>query len=560
MVDGQSTVVHNDRYSTWSLVLIAALLITSLVQNNFEDGITAAFSKHKSVATAAITTTDFTKLIQIDGEVKEAYAYDYIERSALSSLGPIVASSTPKSSFGGMPLSMFHSGIEKALHDAIDAERSTPDSIYFARRVMLLRSILKIPPLEAIPPTRSHAGISSPLVSFELTAKEYPEIAPQAREQEAFWRSIFTTDQLPKSELQSKLEVLRQHPTLLYYNLIASQYLYAAAGEPVPAARLENYLRYRALISVSVLALLSFVIFGLLFAGLGIWIWAIGAIPRYQARQNGTATEAELLPDAFDRFIIPKPELIANADRKLRAGDLLECFALYLLSLNGLGIVLSLLLKLIPHPQVAKLSDRELDYFNIGLALAAYIGASGLAFWILNACAKKRGASLSQELGLNTTSVFRNIGFGALGWGTSIVLMFAVNFVSTSLLHKLPDPENPALPMLAFAPDTLSRFALYGLAAIAAPFFEETFFRGVLLNGLLLRFKPVTACLITGLLFGAIHPVGIVQALGLASLGAVFAWMAFLRKSLVPSMFSHFLQNSYAYLSVYLCFALILRH
>jgi membrane protease YdiL (CAAX protease family) len=48
---------------------------------------------------------------------------------------------------------------------------------------------------------------------------------------------------------------------------------------------------------------------------------------------------------------------------------------------------------------------------------------------------------------------------------------------------------------------------------------------------------------LTGLVFGLVHPVGIVEKLAIAVLGGVFAWMAQTRKSLVPSMTAHCLNN-----------------
>ena len=54
------------------------------------------------------------------------------------------------------------------------------------------------------------------------------------------------------------------------------------------------------------------------------------------------------------------------------------------------------------------------------------------------------------------------------------------------------------------------------------------------------------AIVLTAPIFGFVHPVGIGEMVPLAVLGGVFAWMAETRKSLVPSMLGHFLQNSMA--------------
>jgi membrane protease YdiL (CAAX protease family) len=330
--------------------------------------------------------------------------------------------------------------------------------------------------------------------------------------------------------------------------LIASQNLYLDAGKGGSASRIHHYLGYRALLSIIGLVLVSLIAFVLFVAGAIIWIGSLVSLNFEKGSVN-----------AFTRFLVPRPDRIDPAERKLRAGDLLDCFALYLIALDGIGILIDLAAEPFLGPKLRHMSDIGLIHLNVAADLIAYVGASGAALILLLYKAKKRGASLGEELGLSTKGAVRNLAYGAVGWGASLCLMLIVSGGLSHALHKLPDPENPALPLLAFAPDTISRFLLYGMAAIAAPFFEETFFRGVLLNALLLRFKPIYACLLTGFLFGSVHPVGIVEGLTLASLGAVFAWIAYLRKSLAPSMFSHFLQNSFAYLTVYFSFAIIFK-
>ena len=65
-------------------------------------------------------------------------------------------------------------------------------------------------------------------------------------------------------------------------------------------------------------------------------------------------------------------------------------------------------------------------------------------------------------------------------------------------------------------------------------------FRGVILRGFLARYKPVTAILVSSLLFGLLHmnPYQFVAAM---ILGVIFAWLVLRTGSLWPSVFGHVL-------------------
>jgi membrane protease YdiL (CAAX protease family) len=562
-----------DKFSTWSIILVVIVVAMQLFFNDGEALVKKVAPQHHEAADATLSTADFEKLLRIDSAVKQAYAESMFPPALIAALEAQQKNKTANPGGSGTTLNPFHSTISDALYESLSALRGSPDGTYFARRVIILRMVLNQPPFAAIPATRSEKGLSSPLQSFDIVAAEHPEMAALAKREESFWANNFTASQIPSSQLPSHLLALNQYPTLLFYSLIARQQLFLKAGQWAEAKRAEYALQQRSLLSLAGIVAISLVIVALLLFGCAVLIGSIASRMRSakQARlltkvrdadgDVGTPAPAVEMntPDIFSRFVRPLPRRITDADRKLRAGDLFDCFAVYLVSLTGVGTLLELLAALIPKEDIAKLTVLQITYVEIGFALAGYIGASAIALAFLFSKATKRQASLKTELGMTTDKVGSNILYGAAGWGAALVIMMVISTVAEKLLHALPAPENPALPMLSFAPNTLSRLSLYTLAAVAAPYFEETFFRGVLLNAFLLRFKPGWACLLVGLMFGGIHPVGVVEALSLATLGTVFAWMAYIRKSLAPSMFAHFLQNSFAYMSVYLSFSIILR-
>lgn len=80
-------------------------------------------------------------------------------------------------------------------------------------------------------------------------------------------------------------------------------------------------------------------------------------------------------------------------------------------------------------------------------------------------------------------------------------------------------------------------------AVIFAPMVEELLFRGVLLRGLLRKFEPATAVLVSSVIFALVHYLGDPNTLpflpALAGLGAVLAIVALRTGDLSASIFIH---------------------
>jgi membrane protease YdiL (CAAX protease family) len=157
--------------------------------------------------------------------------------------------------------------------------------------------------------------------------------------------------------------------------------------------------------------------------------------------------------------------------------------------------------------------------------------------------ARRRKASLGNELGWHPGALSANIGYGVAGFALASALIFPVALVAHALLSHAPDPSNPVIPQIIDSPGIAGTLVLVILASFAAPPIEELLFRGVFYNAAKLRLGVWPAIVLTGLVFGFVHPVGIADMFALATLGGVFAWMAETRKSLVPSMTTHFLWN-----------------
>jgi len=77
---------------------------------------------------------------------------------------------------------------------------------------------------------------------------------------------------------------------------------------------------------------------------------------------------------------------------------------------------------------------------------------------------------------------------------------------------------------------------------LAAPFFEEYIYRGILLDGLLKNYAPWLAIIVTSVLFGAIHvnPIQFVSA----TLGGLFlGWIYYKSSNLIYCMIIHLVIN-----------------
>ena len=163
--------------------------------------------------------------------------------------------------------------------------------------------------------------------------------------------------------------------------------------------------------------------------------------------------------------------------------------------------------------------------------------------FVLRAMARRRGASLADEIGWTRGRLGQNLLYGVGGFAVASFLMILVTLPARWIFRHAPDPSNPVIPQLIGASGFWGPFLLVVLASVGAPLVEEFLFRGVLYQALRQRLGVWPAIVVSGLIFGFVHPVGIAGMLTIATLGCVFAWMAETRKSLAPSMCAHFLQN-----------------
>jgi membrane protease YdiL (CAAX protease family) len=86
---------------------------------------------------------------------------------------------------------------------------------------------------------------------------------------------------------------------------------------------------------------------------------------------------------------------------------------------------------------------------------------------------------------------------------------------------------------------------------VVAPIAEEIIYRGYILQALLARFSPLTAAVLSSLIFASVHVAigpGMVIYLFLGALIPAFLYIRF--RSIYPCVLMHFLNNVVAYVVI----------
>ncbi len=125
------------------------------------------------------------------------------------------------------------------------------------------------------------------------------------------------------------------------------------------------------------------------------------------------------------------------------------------------------------------------------------------------------------------------------------LLLGIVLLVWTKLAGQRLLPDNPLERLARGQQLTTLAFALVW-AVFAAPATEETFFRGMLFNGLRLRIHPLFAALLQAAAFGLLHTFGFAHSAAVGLMGLLLAGVYAWRKTLVAPIYLHTLQNAAA--------------
>jgi uncharacterized protein len=169
------------------------------------------------------------------------------------------------------------------------------------------------------------------------------------------------------------------------------------------------------------------------------------------------------------------------------------------------------------------------------LQLIYYLFGVGTSFLIVYSIRKRKTGKSTFNLTIQDPRV---IPFIALA---SVALLLGVIL---PIIDLIPMPEFFKNEFLKAAAQ--SGFSTFLLLVIAAPFFEELIFRGIILDGLLKKYSPATSILISSILFGLAHLSPWQGASGFI-IGIFAGWIYYKSQSLSLTMIIHAAVNLTAY-------------
>jgi membrane protease YdiL (CAAX protease family) len=169
------------------------------------------------------------------------------------------------------------------------------------------------------------------------------------------------------------------------------------------------------------------------------------------------------------------------------------------------------------------------------------------------------GRSLTlAEIGLTRQHLGANILIGVLAalilTPAAQALGLATQQLSDRLFPNVAPPYHPLSGMTATSTHPAIRGALFFAAVVGAPILEEIFFRGGLFGSLRRRFRFWPAALLSSAVFAILHPQLPLGFIPIAALAIGFSALMEWRRSLVPGMVAHAVNNGIAFLMMSLLF------
>jgi membrane protease YdiL (CAAX protease family) len=169
-----------------------------------------------------------------------------------------------------------------------------------------------------------------------------------------------------------------------------------------------------------------------------------------------------------------------------------------------------------------------------------YVFAVGVPFWVVYTIRNR-----------NSEKIVFNVEMGS----TKIVLLIILttiaiqNAITMPLMELIPMPDSIKEMFNNMFGNPRNIFSILTIV-VAAPIFEELIFRGIILDGLLKRYSPVKAIIVSSALFGAVH-LNPWQFVGAFILGIFIGWIYYKTKSITLAIAIHAFNNLTASLFMY---------
>lgn len=179
---------------------------------------------------------------------------------------------------------------------------------------------------------------------------------------------------------------------------------------------------------------------------------------------------------------------------------------------------------------------------TLAAALAALMSISW-PLWVIGR--RIFGVSLSLRRVVGDVGHFgRLAGWGAAGAIANVPVLLVLSQLGMWLFRFMPLPHHPLTDTLTQDRGALVLVSAFVLACVAAPLLEETVFRGLLLPAITRASGSLAAgAILSGLLFGLMHPQGLPLVPALAGVGIMAALLTYQTGSLVPAIVMHACHN-----------------
>lgn len=350
-----------------------------------------------------------------------------------------------------------------------------------------------------------------------LSAHDRSALAGEA----AMWRDIY----LGRTRLETRR--VEKHASTIrsldlgWYEHLALADLYQNSGMPARAAQQHLMAQSSATQTISRLAVLLVSVGVLAFIGIIVLAW-YSSLLRVRWQSDDTA-------------------YASGEARDLVAGSMLEVFVAYVVILVVVQVVAASMLSA-GMIDVDSLGPTSEAFFTSGV----YALSGILALVYLASRLRTLGFSW-HSIRLTTTGPGHDILWGVLGYSAALPLLVITGLISQIVGRFVQSPTNPVIPLFVETESITGRVAIFLLVAVVAPFFEELFFRGVLFTSLRARWGVAAGIIGSATVFAAVHPLP-VGFLPILMLGIVLATLVHERKSLLPAMVAHGLNNTAAFL------------
>jgi len=186
------------------------------------------------------------------------------------------------------------------------------------------------------------------------------------------------------------------------------------------------------------------------------------------------------------------------------------------------------------------------------LVLLVQATTGGVALWFLHLFMKRAGMGW-RDIGLVWKPLFQHLAWGTAAYVATVPVLLVTVVLVQVLLPAIPTPAHPIAGVASSQNPWWVTILLFLVAAVFAPLFEEIFFRGVLLNALWARTGNKWAGILgSALVFSVLHPQLYLGWIAIFVIGVMLGALFVERRSLVPCIWMHALNNTLALIATQL--------